>query len=117
MGVNPHNDFYLVSSIDNQITIWDTRYFEKPVLTLSQTRQVTKVSWCPTRRNLLGSLQKESGLLHLHDIQYCGAGGEDTEPEALERTIAPPWSNPTSFSWHPNHVNRLIAISQQGHLF
>ncbi|XP_058794718.1 GATOR complex protein MIOS-B [Phymastichus coffea] len=113
LAVNPHNDYHLVSHVDNQITIWDTRYFEKPVLTLSQARQVSKVLWCPTRHNLLGSLQKDSASLYLHDIQHCGPGGEDTEPGALERTIAPPWTNPSSFSWHPSHVNRLLAISQQ----
>lgn len=149
VSVNPHNDFHIVSHVDNQITIWDTRYFEKPVLTLLQARQISKVLWCPTRHNLLGTLQKDSGkynfmiypvpaarnpervepekfeyifffyhssgALHLHDIQHCGVGGsEETEPGALERTVAPPWSSPTSFSWHPSHVNRLLAISQQG---
>lgn len=63
LAINPHNDYHLVSHVDNQITIWDTRYFEKPVLTLSQARQVTKVLWCPTRHNLLGSLQKDSGVV------------------------------------------------------
>lgn len=53
----------------------------------------------------------------MHDIQHCGVGGEDTEPGALERTVAPPWTNPTSFSWHPTHANRLLAISQQGNYF
>ena len=62
LAVNPRNDYHLVSHIDNQITIWDTRYFEKPILTFSQSRQVTKVLWCPTRHNLLGSLQKDSGI-------------------------------------------------------
>ncbi|XP_076291746.1 GATOR complex protein mio isoform X1 [Lasioglossum baleicum] len=115
VSVNPHNNYHLVSSVDNQITIWDTRCFEKPVLTLLQGRQVTKVLWCPTRHNLLGVLQKDSVTLHLFDIQHCGiGGGEDTEPGALERTVAPPWHNPISFSWHPTHVNRLLAISQQG---
>lgn len=122
VAVNPHNVYHVVSSVDNQITIWDTRSFEKPVLTLPQARQISKVLWCPTRHNLLGTLQKDSAALHLHDIQHCGAGsGEDTEPGALERTVAPSfsspssnWSSPTSFSWHPTHVNRLLAISSQG---
>lgn len=113
LAVNPHNDCHLLSHVDNQITIWDTRYFEKPVLTLPQNRQVTKVLWCPTRNNLLGSLQKDSGSLYLHDIQQCGPG-DDTEPGVLERTVVPPWTNPTSFSWHPKHTNRLLGISQQG---
>ncbi|KAJ8676074.1 hypothetical protein QAD02_011860 [Eretmocerus hayati] len=115
VSVNPHNDHHLVSHVDNQITIWDTRFFEKPVLTLPQPRLITKVLWCPTRNNLLGSLQKDSASLHLHDIQhYGGGGGEEPEPGALERTVAPPWINPTSFSWHPTHVNRLLGMSQQG---
>lgn len=115
VSVNPHNNYHLVSSVDNQVTIWDTRCFEKPVLTLFQGRQITKVLWCPTRQNLLGALQKDSVTLHLYDIQHCGiGGGEDTEPGALERTVAPPWHSPVSFSWHPTHVNRLLAISQQG---
>ncbi|KAK0099087.1 hypothetical protein PV326_006551 [Microctonus aethiopoides] len=117
VSVNPNNIHHLVSYVDNQITIWDTRYFEKPVLTLPQTRPIVKVLWCPTRYNLLGTLQKDSPTLHLHDIQHCGSG-EDTEPGALERTVAPTWSNtpsnwsiPTSFSWHPTHTNRLLAIT------
>ncbi|XP_063974813.1 GATOR2 complex protein MIOS [Diachasmimorpha longicaudata] len=141
VAVNPHNSYHVVSHVENQITIWDTRYFEKPVLTLPQSRPVIKVLWCPTRHNLLGTIQKDSNALYLHDIQHCGnsvatttaenepngivvgsSGGgnvgvnsEETEPGALERTVVPPWTSyPTSFSWHPNHVNRLLAISHQG---
>ena len=56
-----------------------------------------------------------AGSLHLHDIQHCGSGSaEDTESGALERTVVTPLSNPASFSWHPMHVNRLLAISQNG---
>lgn len=62
LSVNPHNNNYLLSHVDNQITIWDTRWFEKAVLTLSQGKPVTKVLWCPTRHNLLGALQKDSGI-------------------------------------------------------
>ncbi|XP_015172042.1 PREDICTED: WD repeat-containing protein mio [Polistes dominula] len=115
LSVNPHNNNYLLSHVDNQITIWDTRWFEKPILTLSQGKPVTKVLWCPTRHNLLGALQKDSAALHLYDIQHCGmGGGEDSELGALERTVAPPWHSPVSFAWHPTHAYRLLAISQQG---
>ena len=44
LAVNPHNDYHLVSHIDNQITIWDTRYFEKPVLTLSHVFKYASVN-------------------------------------------------------------------------
>ncbi|EFN84236.1 GATOR complex protein MIOS [Harpegnathos saltator] len=112
VSVNPHHTHHLVSNVDNQIIMWDVRCFDKPVLTLVQLRQITKVLWCPTRRNLLGALQKDSGALHLYDIQ--NSGGEDTEPGVLERAVVPSWHIPVNFSWHPTHVNRLLAISQQG---
>lgn len=63
VSVNPYHTHHLVSHVDNQITIWDIRCFDKPVLTLVQLRQITKVLWCPTRRNLLGALQKDSGTM------------------------------------------------------
>ncbi|XP_067210981.1 GATOR2 complex protein MIOS-B isoform X2 [Linepithema humile] len=112
LSVNPHNSSQLLSHVDNVITIWDTRCFEKPIVTIVAQKQVTKVLWCPTRRNLIGTLQKDSVGLHLFDIQYCG--GEDTEPGVLERVVLPPWHSPISFSWHPNDQNRLLAISMQG---
>lgn len=49
--VDTHNDHQLASFVENQISIWDTRNFEKPVLTLTQSKPVTKVLWCPTRYN------------------------------------------------------------------
>lgn len=61
VSVNPYHTHHLVSHVDNQITMWDIRCFDKPVLTLVQLKQITKVLWCPTRRNLLGVLQKDSG--------------------------------------------------------
>ncbi|XP_071561781.1 GATOR2 complex protein MIOS-B [Temnothorax nylanderi] len=112
LSVNPHNNYQLLSHVDNLITIWDTRCFEKPIVTIMPQRQVTKVLWCPTRRNLIGTLQKDSVSLHLFDIQYCGV--EDTEPGVLERVVLPPWHSPLSFSWHPTDENRLLAISLLG---
>jgi len=47
--VDPQNDHQLASFVENQISVWDTRNFEKPVLTLTQSKPVTKVLWCPTR--------------------------------------------------------------------
>lgn len=41
---------------------------------------------------------------------------EEAEPSALERTVHPGQGNIhlASFSWHPTHENRLLAISQTG---
>ncbi|XP_076393574.1 GATOR complex protein mio isoform X2 [Megachile rotundata] len=77
--------------------------------------KVVLTTFGPTIFDSQGLSGKELATLHLYDIQHCGiGGGEDTEPGALERTVAPPWHSPVSFSWHPTHVNRLLAISQQG---
>jgi WD40 repeat protein len=69
LSVNPHNNYQLLSHVDNLITIWDTRCFEKPVVTIVPQRQVTKVLWCPTRRNLIGTLHKDSGIIYTLNIK------------------------------------------------
>lgn len=65
LSVNPHNSYQLLSHVDNVINIWDTRCFEKPIVTIVAQKQVTKVLWCPTRRNLIGTLQKDSGIIYI----------------------------------------------------
>ncbi|XP_065221938.1 GATOR2 complex protein MIOS-B [Planococcus citri] len=110
--VAPYDDNYIVSFGDNQIAVWDSRNLEKSILLLTQSKIVSKVSWCPTRRSLIGSLQKESSAIHLHDIQQSM---EENEPSVLWRSIQPGQNVPlTSFSWHPKNENRLIAISLVG---
>ncbi|XKL63054.1 hypothetical protein PGB90_005418 [Kerria lacca] len=110
--VAPYDDNYIVSFGDNQIAVWDTRNLDRPILSLTQSKIVSKVSWCPTRRNLIGSLQKESSAIHLHDMQQSV---ENNEPSVLWRSIQPGQNIPlTSFSWHPKHENRLIAVSYLG---
>lgn len=47
--VAPYDDNYVVSFGDNQIAVWDTRNLEKSILSLTQSKIVSKVSWCPTR--------------------------------------------------------------------
>ncbi|XP_069700640.1 GATOR2 complex protein MIOS [Periplaneta americana] len=115
--VDPNNDHQLASFVENQISVWDTRNFEKPVLTLSQSRPVTKVLWCPTRHNLLGSLLRDSAVIHLHDIQHTVCANDEVEPSVLERSVHPGSANNiTSFSWHPTHENRLLTIALTGNI-
>ncbi|XP_075236939.1 GATOR complex protein mio isoform X2 [Lycorma delicatula] len=110
--VAPFNDNQLASFIENQIAIWDTRSFEKPILTLPQAKPVLKIIWCPTRHNLLGSLQRESSGINLHDIQQSV---DDADPSVLERSVQPGSdSQLTSFSWHPQDENRLLTIAITG---
>nr|CAD7396882.1 unnamed protein product [Timema cristinae] len=70
-----------------------------------------------SRHNLLGSLVRDSPALFLYDIQHTTVGNEEVEPSVLERSVIPgTGNNIASFSWHPSHENRLLAISLSGGL-
>ncbi len=54
--------------------VWDTRNFDKPMLTLQDSKQMVKVSWSPTRSGLLAVLPKDSPVVKLYDIQNSAVG-------------------------------------------
>ncbi|XP_060529882.1 GATOR complex protein MIOS-B [Cylas formicarius] len=109
---NPLDDRYLASYYENQIFVWDTRSIEKPTVILQQAKPVLKIGWCPTKSNLLTSLQRESGLLTLYDIQHPIVGNEEVEPTVMERFVNPaPLQQIASFSWHPTEENRILTIA------
>ncbi|KAB0794498.1 hypothetical protein PPYR_11337 [Photinus pyralis] len=113
--IDPHNDKHLASFIDNQVCVWDTRNFEKPIVTLPHSKSVIKIGWSPTRHNLLTSLQRDSSVITLYDIQHTFVGTEEVEPSVLERVIVPGSPhNITSFSWHHSYENRLLTIALSG---
>ncbi|XP_059475462.1 GATOR complex protein MIOS-B isoform X2 [Neocloeon triangulifer] len=117
IAVDPHNDKHIASCFENQITIWDIRNFEKPIVTVTQSKPVAKLSWCPTRHNLLGTLNRDSSSLCLYDVQHAIVGDEE-ETAAIERFVTPGQAEVglASFCWHPQHENRLIAVSQSGRI-
>lgn len=47
--INPKDDRQIASYNDNQISIWDTRNFEKPVLVMPPIKPILKIAWCPTK--------------------------------------------------------------------
>jgi hypothetical protein len=49
LAVDPHKEQNLASFMENQVAVWDTRNFEKPIVTLSQPKPISKLLWCPTR--------------------------------------------------------------------
>lgn len=113
--IDPHNEKHLASYVDNQIYIWDIRNFEKPISTLSHIKPLLKISWSPTKYNLLGALQKDSSVINLYDIQHTLVGNEEIEPSVLERSIIPGSPhNITSFSWHFSDENRFLTIALSG---
>ncbi|XP_026314034.1 GATOR complex protein MIOS-like [Hyposmocoma kahamanoa] len=132
---DPHGAWQLASRGDNVLAVWDARRFDRPTLTLPQARAITKIQWCPTRRNLILSLQRESTTLRLHDLQQASSDGriaqpaenaqagaeaeeEQRGPGALERDVTPfsvaPVATLASFHWHPSHEARLLAVAQTG---
>lgn len=49
IDIAAYNNNHIVSYCDNSIVLWDSRHLEKPVVTLTQSKNIIKVQWCPTR--------------------------------------------------------------------
>ena len=49
ISMDPFVNHRIASHSDHAVCIWDVRNFEKPVLTLQQSKPVLKISWCPTQ--------------------------------------------------------------------
>ncbi|XP_069184860.1 GATOR2 complex protein MIOS isoform X3 [Procambarus clarkii] len=112
-----HNEHRLASFVENQVSIWDLRSIERPVLYLDATKPITKLAWCPSRVGLLASLCRDSSSVRIYDILHYTHGGEDQEPAVITRSINTDSSTYISaFSWHPTHENRIITASYTGKL-
>ncbi|KAK3891191.1 hypothetical protein Pcinc_004907 [Petrolisthes cinctipes] len=114
-----HNEHRLASFFENQVSIWDLRSIERPLLNLEANKPVTKLSWCPSRVGLLGCACRDSCGVRLYDVLHCagGTGGDDQDPAVITRAIYPdPPTFVSAFSWHPQHQNRIITASYTGKL-
>ncbi|CAH4028135.1 GATOR complex protein MIOS [Pieris brassicae] len=129
MGVCAEREAYLLAARgDSALGVWDARSLHSPLLMLPQPRPPRKVQWCPTRRNLLLSLRRDSSTLRLHDIQRANdfkspeavdtAAGSDEggAGEAVEREVSPGGGPLASFACHPAHRARLLALATGGAL-
>ena len=67
--------------------IWDSRNFEKPIVTLTQPRKIRHMSWCPNRGGLLCSSMVNSPKMNIHDIQSWAYLAEDGDPAVTERNV------------------------------
>ncbi|XP_014672958.1 PREDICTED: WD repeat-containing protein mio-like [Priapulus caudatus] len=114
VAVDPYNCFRIASYVDTQVAIWDTRNFDKPVLSLTENRSITRMSWSPTRMGLLATISKDSSVVKLYDIQHVTIGDE-VEPAIVERLVQPYGQHAVaSFAWHPTHENRLLSATPSG---
>ncbi|XP_064613766.1 GATOR2 complex protein MIOS-A-like [Liolophura sinensis] len=116
--VDPQCDKRVASFFENVVAVWDTRNFDRPLVTLPQEmKPVLRIDWCPTRLGLLTTLTKESGVIKLHDIRHSSVGTDEPEPNIMERFIQPlAHENITSYSWNPKLENRLLVATPRGNL-
>jgi hypothetical protein len=81
-------DYRIASHFDDTVVIWDTRNFDKPIWTKTQSGKVAHLAWSPTRSGLLCSLVEGSEhSLMLHDIQSWAVMTEDGEPAVTQRAV------------------------------
>lgn len=116
------NGRYMASYIDNVIGLWDIRNIDKPISQLQMQKNITALSWCPTRASMLATLQRDSPFIHLLDLHWPGSE-LDGEPHSMKRNVAPFLSKTGSsnrntaiedISWHPGDLERLLALSSTG---
>ncbi|XP_025096511.1 GATOR complex protein MIOS-like isoform X2 [Pomacea canaliculata] len=105
----------LASFGETQVAVWDTRMFDRPILTLQENKPVSKISWCPTRAGMLSVMCKDSSVFKLYDIKHSVMGSDDIEPVIVDRNVQPFVGTAlSSYAWHPRHENRLLALSVNG---
>jgi len=116
LTVDPGSEFRLAAHVDTQVLIWDTRNFEKPVVSLETGRQVARLAWCPTRPGLLANSGRDSSTIALHDIMSWAVGQEDGESVVSGRSVAPPREvgGLGAFAWHPSRENTILAVGWKG---
>lgn len=125
-GINISPDERMLASyVDNVVSLWDIRNFEKPFSAQQVEKNITDLSWCPTRTSTLATLQRDSPYIHLLDL-HCSPSSSDSTvgdidtTHSVKRLIAPfnkSGSSPRNvcnISWHPLDVERLLALSGSG---
>ncbi|XP_065666552.1 GATOR2 complex protein MIOS-B isoform X2 [Hydra vulgaris] len=123
ISVDKNNCNRIASFAEGAVLVWDIRNSEKPLVTINQSKSVSKIQWCPSRAHMLTVLQKDSSVVKCYDLQYLSGNkllnmDEETESIFYERTIhLPKLSKSTinSFSWHPAE-NKILVISASGEL-
>ena len=99
------------SYFDNTIYIWDGRFFDKPVVTIVESKPISQLSWCPTRKHTFSALMTGDDFVKIYDIQQASLSSEDFDAKIVERLIHPfaksastPSSSPTATSSYDQTV-------------
>lgn len=118
------NGRLIAGFVDNQITLWDIRRIEKPISTHATEKNITDMSWCPTRQSTLATIQRDSPYINLLDF-HCSSPSEATTDiiHSIKRVVSPFQKKVSggprnitisNFSWHPYETERLLALSGSG---
>lgn len=99
--VDAFSDKRFASYVDNTIYIWDSRFFDKPLVTLVESKPVAQISWCPTRNHYFSALMTGDDFVKIYDIQQASLFSEDFEAKIVERLIHPFASSNSSSSASP----------------
>ncbi|XP_038044878.1 GATOR complex protein MIOS-like [Patiria miniata] len=109
---DPQVDYRLASYHEGQVNIWDQRHFDKPVLTINESRPIVKLAWSPSRYGLLASLSRDNSIVKLYNVQHVCS-----EVEYTERLLQPGGAREVfTFAWHPTCENRILTITHSGEL-
>lgn len=118
LTVDTFSDKRLASYVENQILIWDTRFLEKPLVTIVESKPISQTSWCPTRNHSFSALMFGDDCVKIYDIQQASLFSDDFEAKIVDRLIHPfvtshnsGYQQLTSYDWHANDELRMIAIS------
>lgn len=89
LTVDAFSDKRFASYVDNTIYIWDTRFFDKPLVTIAESKAISQISWCPTRNHTFSALMAGDDFVKIYDIQQASLFSEDFEAKIVERLIHP----------------------------
>ncbi|XP_031631806.1 GATOR complex protein MIOS [Contarinia nasturtii] len=118
------NGRLLAGFVDNSISLWDIRRIEKPISVANTEKNISDISWCPSRNSTLATLQRDSPFVHLFDF-HCSSPNEsvtDVVTHSIKRIVspfqkkisaAPRNITLSNISWHP-YQERLLALSGSG---
>lgn len=89
LTVDAFSDRRFASYVDNTIYIWDSRFFDKPLVTIVESKPISQISWCPTRNHAFSALMTGDDFVKIYDIQQASLFSEDFEAKIVERLIHP----------------------------
>lgn len=119
------NGRLLAGFVDNSIHLWDIRRIEKPISIAHTEKNISDMSWCPSRNSTLATLQRDSPFVHLFDF-HCSSPNEsvtDVVTHSIKRIVSPFQKKISTaqrsitisnISWHPYDMERLLALSGSG---